>query len=133
LASTAAGVILAALAGCGGGSGGAPPPPPDLSGVWAGAWQGNDPSPGGLGLVSGTWETEITQGATSASGPVELLGDVDCMDGQMQTNPDAQTAVTGSVARAPCAAVNWMLTALDVGAGSASGSWTNSGTGGGGP
>jgi hypothetical protein len=54
------------------------------------------------------------------------------MDGQMQTDPNAQTAVTGSLARAPCATVNWMLTALDVGAGSASGSWTNSGTGGGG-
>jgi YVTN family beta-propeller protein len=127
----AAGFMLAVLAGCGGGGSSAPPPAaPDLSGVWAGAWQGNDPSPGGLGLVSGTWETEITQGATSASGPVELQGDVDCMDGQMQTNPDVQNAVTGSVARAPCANVEWMLTALEVSAGNASGSWNNSGTGG---
>jgi YVTN family beta-propeller protein len=100
--------------------------------VWAGAWQGTDPSAGGLGLVSGTWEVEITQGASSASGPAELLGDVDCMDGQMQTNADAQSAVTGVVARAPCAMVNWTLTALNLAEGSASGSWDNSGTGGGG-
>jgi hypothetical protein len=31
--------------------------PPDLSGIWAGAWQGNDPS---LGLVTETWDVEIT-------------------------------------------------------------------------
>ena len=125
-------VVLLLLAACGGGGGGAPPQQaaPDLSGVWAGAWQGNDPSPGGLGLVSGTWDVEITQGASSASGPGVLLGDVDCMDGQMQTNPGSQSAVTGSLARAPCAMVNWALTALNVAEGSASGSWTNSGTGG---
>jgi len=119
--------------GCGGGDGGSPPPDaPDLSGVWAGAWQGNDPSSGGLGLVSGTWDVEITQGDTSASGPGVLLGDIDCMDGQMQTNPEAQNAVTGALTRAPCATVNWTLTALNLAAGSASGSWANSGTGGGG-
>ena len=119
---------FAFLGGCGGGGDAAPPP--DLSGVWAGAWQGNDPSAGGLGLVSGTWEVEITQGASSASGPGELLGDVDCMDGQMQTDTGAQNAVTGMLARAPCATVNWMLTALNLSEGSASGSWSNSGTGG---
>ena len=126
--------VFVAIGGCGSGGGGGTPPPdaPDLSGVWAGAWQGNDPSPGGLGLVSGTWDVEITQGDTSASGPGVLLGDIDCMAGQMQTNPDAQSAVTGALTRAPCATVNWMLTALNVAAGSASGSWTNSGTGGGG-
>jgi YVTN family beta-propeller protein len=95
--------------------------------VWAGAWQGNDPS---LGFVSGTWDVEINQGASSASGPGVLLGDVDCMDGQMQTNSGNQSALTGSLARAPCATVNWTLTALNVEAGSASGSWINSGTGG---
>ena len=130
LARMAAFACVAIGAGCGGD--GQEQPPPDLSGVWAGAWQGTDPSAGGLGLVSGTWEVEITQGASSASGPAELLGDVDCMDGQMQTNADAQSAVTGMVARAPCAMVNWTLTALNLAEGSASGSWDNSGTGGGG-
>jgi len=120
-------VIAALVAGCGG-SDAPPPAPPDLSGVWAGAWQGTDPSPGGLGLVSGTWEVEITQGADAASGPVLFLGDIDCMEGQMQTNPGAESGVTGYVTRAPCATVNWMLTALNVAEGSASGSWTNTGT-----
>lgn len=123
-------VLLVVGAGCGGGGGGQEQPPPDLSGVWAGAWQGDDPRRGGLGFVSGTWEVEITQSASSASGPSELLGDVDCMDGLMHTNAGAQSAVTGSLARSPCASVNWMLTALNLADGSASGSWTNSGTGG---
>jgi len=125
LSRMTAGFLLAALlllAGCGGGGGGDNPPPPDLSGVWAGAWQGSDPA---LGFVSGTWDIEITQGASSASGPGVLLGDVDCMDGQLQTNSGNQSAVTGSLTRAPCGTVNWTLTALNVAAGSASGSWTN--------
>lgn len=137
-ASVFALVVLAACGG-GGGGGGQPPPtpeppivPPDLSGIWAGAWQGNDPSPGGLGLVSGTWEAEIHQGTSSASGPAVILGDVDCMDGQMQTDPPGATQVNGTVGRAPCAAVSWTLTALNVTAGTAAGSWSNTGTGGGG-
>jgi YVTN family beta-propeller protein len=116
---------FALLAACGGGGDGGQPPPPDLSGVWSGAWQGSDPT---LGSVSGTWEVTITQGASSASGPGTLLGDVDCMDGLTQTNPNAQTAVTGTVTRAPCGTVNWTLTALNVGAGAASGTWTNAQT-----
>jgi hypothetical protein len=48
----------------------------------------------------------------------------------MQTSSGNQNAVSGSVARAPCARVDWMLTALNVAAGTASGSWTNSGTNG---
>lgn len=119
------------LAACGGGGGDAPPPqtPPDLSGVWAGAWQGVDPN---LGLVTGTWEIAITQGGSSASGPAVLLGDVDCMDGQMQTDPANQNVVTGTLSRAPCASVQWALTALNVQDGTAGGSWSNAGTGGGG-
>ena len=123
--------VLAIAAACGGGSD-VPPPdpqptPPDLSGVWAGSWQGTDP--GGLGAVSGTWEVEISQGASSASGPSELRGDIDCMAGQMQTNPDTSVGVTGSLARpVPCAEVTWTLTALDLIDGSASGSWYNTGT-----
>lgn len=122
----AAAILLAIAAGCGGGGDAPPPEAPDLSGVWAGSWQGTDP--GGLGAVSGTWEVEITQGESSASGPSDLRGDVDCMAGQMQTDPDASSAVTGSLARLPCATVTWTLTALNVTEGSASGSWFNTGT-----
>ena len=127
------GVCLAAalcmLAACGGGDGGGneQPPPPDLSGVWSGAWQGNDPQ---LGIVSGSWEVRIVQGASSATGGGTLLGDVDCMDGQMQTNPNAQTAVTGTLNRPGCPQVSWLLTALDVSEGAAAGTWNNQGTGG---
>jgi hypothetical protein len=107
--------------GCGGGGDSAPPSPevPDLSGIWAGAWQGTDPSPGGFGLVSGTWEVEIHQGQSSASGPGLLLGDIDCMEGQMQTNPGATSAVTGTLVRTGSpAVVSWTLTALSVSQGS---------------
>jgi len=52
------------------------------------------------------------------------------MGGQMQTNPDTSFAVTGSLARAPCATVTWTLTALNLFEGSASGSWFNTGTSG---
>lgn len=119
---------IAVLTACGGGGGdgGSPQPaPPDLSGIWSGAWQGSDPT---LGLVSGTWTVTINQGLNSAFGPGTLLGDVDCMDGQVQTNPNTQTSVTGSVTRAPCGTVNWTLTALSVSAGAASGTWTNAQT-----
>jgi YVTN family beta-propeller protein len=120
---------LALIGGCGGGGGGDdPPPPPDLSGVWSGAWQGNDPQ---LGIVSGSWEATITQGPTSATGTGTLLGDIDCMDGQMQTNPDTQTAVTGTLVRPGCAGqVNWTLTALNVSEGRAAGTWNNTNTNG---
>jgi YVTN family beta-propeller protein len=119
--------MLAACGGGGDGGGNETPPPPDLSGVWSGAWQGSDPT---LGQVSGTWTVTINQGANSAFGPGTLLGDVDCMDGQMQTNPGAQNAVTGSVTRAPCGAVSWTLTALRVSDGVAAGTWRNAQTGG---
>ena len=125
--------LVNACGGGGGGGGPAPTPaPPDLSGVWAGSWQGSDPTlPASAQRVSGTWEATITQGASSASGPGTLLGDIDCMDGQAQTNPDAQTAVTGTFTRAGCpATVNWTLTALNVGEGAASGTWRNSVTNG---
>lgn len=118
----------ALIAGCGGGGGGdgGAPPPPDLSGVWSGAWQGNDPQ---LGIVSGSWEATITQGPTSATGTGTLLGDIDCMDGQMQTNPGAQTAVTGTLVRPGCPGqVNWTLTALSVANGAAAGTWNNTNT-----
>lgn len=130
-AVAASGMTLAMLVGgCGGGGGGdgggSAPPVADLSGVWAGAWQGADPS---LGAVSGTWEVEITQAAASASGPSVLLGLVDCMDGTMQSSAAGST-VNGSVTRAPCATVNWQLTAVETVSGTAAGSWNNIGTGG---
>ena len=132
IAALVVAVLVNACSGGGEGGGGvAPPPPgptpPDLSGVWAGSWQGTDAS---LGAVSGTWEVAITQGSTSASGPAALLGDVDCMDGQMQTNSSAQISVTGTFTRPGCAGINWALTALNVGMGAASGSWSNTGTNG---
>jgi YVTN family beta-propeller protein len=115
------------LVSCGGGDGGSPAPP-DLSGVWAGSWQGTDPQ---LGFVSGTWEVEITQGASSAAGSAVLLGDVDCMDGIMQTTSASQTEVIGTLTRPGCpGTINWTLTALNVEAGSATGSWNNIGTNG---
>lgn len=117
-----AGTLALVLAACGGGGGGsgAPPAPPDLSGVWAGPWQGSDPA---LGRVSGTWETTIAQGAASAGGPVLLLGDVDCMHGTMTAAQDASAQVGGTLSRPPCRLNTWSLTALDVDAGSATGAW----------
>ena len=116
----------------GGGSGGnnsgvALPVVPDLSGVWAGAWQGTDPR---LGLVTGTWQSEITQSDSSASGPGELLGDVDCMDGVLHTAAGQQNVPTGTFIRTRCGTINWALTALNLDTGSAAGSWTNTATGG---
>jgi hypothetical protein len=52
------------------------PPPPDLSGVWSGAWQGNDPQ---LETLSGSWKATITQAPTFATETGTLLGDIDCM------------------------------------------------------
>jgi YVTN family beta-propeller protein len=112
--------------GCGGG--GDAPEPPDLSGVWSGAWQGSDPQ---LGIVGGSWEATITQGSSAATGTGTLLGDIDCMDGQMQTDPDTQSAVTGTLVRPGCAGrIDWALTALSVSEGTAAGTWSNTNTAG---
>ena len=125
---TAALLCACLLAGCGGGGGGEtpPPPPPDLAGVWAGAWQGSDPS---LGTVSGTWEVTITQTSSSASGPSLLLGDIDCMDGSMLSTPSG-TTFNGNVTRPPCGSISWTLTAINTTTGDAGGTWSNSFTGG---
>jgi len=121
---TAALLCACLLAGCGGGGdgGSTPPPPPDLSGVWAGAWQGSDPA---LGTVSGTWEVTITQTSSSASGPSLLLGDIDCMDGSMLSTPSG-TTFNGSVTRPPCGGISWTLTAINTSTGDAGGTWSNS-------
>src|SRR3954466_7961392 len=112
-------LVLTLAASCGGGGGGSSPrdsgvdplTPANISGVWAGVWQGSDAA---LGAVSGTWEATITQSGSAAAGPSLLLGDIDCMDGNLQTTTGGgSTIVTGIVARAPCGSVNWMLTAAN--------------------
>lgn len=124
-----AALLFASLvAACGGGGDEPPKSPdtPDLAGVWAGAWQGSDPS---LGSVSGTWEITISQTSTAATGPSLILGDIDCMDGSMQATAGA-TTFNGSVTRAPCGTINWTLTAINTTTGDAAGTWNNNTTGG---
>ena len=131
LARCAAGFMLAVLAGCGGGGGGGgdggnstPPTPPDISGVWAGTWTGtNTPQ----GLVTGTWEAELSQSATGVTGTATLRGDIDCMDGAITGSADANNVVTGTLDRAPCFLNTWMLTALDLPGRNAAGTWTQPG------
>lgn len=119
---------LLALAACGGGGGDDVPvlPPPDLSGVWAGTWQGIDPI---AGPVSGTLEAVLAQGDRSVTGTAMLLGDVDCMDGAVAGSVGADDVVTGTYDRAPCALNTWTLTAIDVEANIASGTWGQPSTG----
>ncbi len=121
-------LLASLLTACGGGGGDdAIVTPPDLSGVWAGSWQGQgDPV---LGFATGTWEATITQGTANASGPTVLLGDVDCMDGQMEGGRVAAGTVAGTLMRPPCADNTWALTALDTADGTATGSWTQPGSG----
>src|SRR5690242_3853540 len=119
-------VIAMLCAGCGGGGGGDPGrtrPGVDLSGVWARAGQGSDPT---LGAVSGTWEVVISQDGRSAAGPSLILGDIDCMDGAMQTTVGSGvSSITGNVARAPCGRINWTLTAVNSTTGDTAGTWSN--------
>jgi YVTN family beta-propeller protein len=121
-----AGALLATmlLSACGGGSD-TPPPPPDLSGAWAGSWQGVDPA---LGNVTGTWDANLTGDATGLSGQGSLRGDVDCMDGNV-TGTAGSSALTGGLDRTPCSANSWELTAIDTTNEIASGSWTQPDTG----
>lgn len=117
--------VAALLSSCGGGGGGepAPAPPPDLAGVWAGVWQGTDPV---AGQVGGTWEAEFTQSGTSISGPVTLLGDVDCLFGQAAGGIDVSNHLSGTLDRSPCQLNQWTLTALDESALLGTGAWTQS-------
>lgn len=127
------GVLALLLAACGGGGGsdsksGVDTPTVDLTGVWAGAWQGADSQ---LGNVSGTWEATITQSGPSATGQSLILGDIDCMDGSLQTVPDPNGAqVMGLVNRLPCGTIDWVLTAANTTTGEAAGTWSNRVTGG---
>jgi len=123
------GCLLASLlSACGGGgSDSGVSPPPDLAGVWAGSWQGQgDPV---LGFATGTWEATITPGTTTATGPTVLLGDVDCMDGQMEGSRGGEGTVSGTLTRPPCQGNTWALTALDTNAGTATGRWAQPGSG----
>ena len=126
-----AGVLtLALLSACGGGGSGggsspSPPPPPDLSGLWAGSWQGVDPK---LGTVTGTWQANLSGDATSVSGDGSLQGDVDCMDGAVSGSAGSST-VSGTLDRPPCGGNSWQLTALSTADDTASGSWSQQGSG----
>lgn len=115
-------ITFGALAGCGGASDGPPqpPPPPDLSGVWAGSWQGVDPA---IGPVSGTWEATLSGNSTGVSGSGSLLGDVDCMDGTVAGAVSGNT-FPGTLARPPCGTNSWSLLALSTPDETASGSWS---------
>lgn len=121
---------IATLAGCGGGgSDSTAPAVPDLSGVWAGSWQGSDPA---LGLVTGTWEASIVRTDSGAAGTATLLGDVDCMDGAVVGAVGASGLVSGTYDRTPCQLNRWTLTAVNVADGTATGSWTQDGSNAGG-
>jgi len=126
LAFSAASVLLY---GCGNNDGPSPEPtPPNLAGVWAGTWTGtNTPQ----GLVTGTWEADLSQTETEVKGAVALRGDIDCMEGAVTGSADA-SSVAGSLSRFPCQENNWTLTALNLPDRTASGTWTqpaNSGQG----
>ncbi len=115
---------------CGGGGGDEPPPPPpppDLSGVWAGTWEGVDSI---FGRVTGSWEAEVSQDASGAVGTFFLSGDVDCADGVLAGSVPAGGVPSGTLTRPPCPSNQWTLTALDLATRSASGTWTKPETGG---
>ncbi|HEU0203129.1 MAG TPA: CFI-box-CTERM domain-containing protein [Burkholderiaceae bacterium] len=126
LATLLSALLLAAGCGSGGGGESPPTPPPDLAGVWAGTWQGIDPA---LGQVGGTFEAELTQTDSTLTGPVTLLGDVDCIAGNASGGRDAQDHLSGTLDRTPCQLNQWMLTAVNTDAETATGSWTQSGSG----
>lgn len=95
---------------------GNPPPPekteeiPDISGMWAGTWQGTNPTAGGV--VTGNWQGVIFQTEGEVSGNVRLSGDIDCPDG-LFAGLATQTEVTGTLSRSPCPANNWTITAIN--------------------
>ena len=103
------------------------PPPIDISGAWAGTWSGYDP---GFGQVSGNWEAEVTQSASSITGFGTLFGDVDCMDGSAEGSLGTDNVVSGTLTRTPCPQNEWTMTALNLLERSTSGVWTKPETGG---
>jgi YVTN family beta-propeller protein len=119
-------VAFGMLTGCGGGSPSTGPAQtaPDLSGTWAGSWQGVDPA---LGPVTGVWEADVSGSTSSVSGTGTLIGDVNCMSGTVAGAAGAN-ALTGTLDRAPCSGNAWQLTALSTADETASGSWTQDGS-----
>jgi YVTN family beta-propeller protein len=118
------------FAACGGGGGsGEELPPPDLTGVWAGTWEGTDSV---FGTVTGTWEAEVQadRDFATVTGAVVLDGDVDCADAGLEGLAGAGGPPAGWLDRSPCAPNDWVLTALDLATRSASGTWTKPATGG---
>ena len=116
---------IALLPSCGGGGDSPSTPqrtPPDLAGIWAGSWQGTDPL---LGTVTGFWEGDVAQTASSVSGFGTLTGDVDCMDGSLSGSSNG-TEFSGTLSRTPCQVNAWQLTALSTPDETASGSWSQS-------
>lgn len=116
--------LVLLFSGCGGGSGSSAfvtnmTPPADLSGVWAGTWQGMDQN---LGTVTGFLETSLVQDKYRVTGTATLIGDIDCMDGSMQGSAGS-TTFTGTLSRSPCPINTWALTGLSIPQRSASGAW----------
>ena len=99
------------------------PVPVDMSGVWAGTWQGTDPN---LGLVTGFMEASMQQNLYSVTGNATLLGDVDCMDGSVQGSANTDT-FTGTFTRGSCQVNTWKLTSLNISGRSATGDWGQAG------
>src|SRR5712691_2501201 len=122
--------VFLALGACGDGSDTpqAALPVVDLSGVWAGTWQGTDPTVPGQ-VVTGNWEGVITQTQSTAAGTATLFGDVDCMEGTLLGSPGVNNVVSGTYTRSPCGVNNWTLTAVNLSDGSASGLWTQPSSG----
>jgi YVTN family beta-propeller protein len=103
-----------------------PKPSIDLSGVWAGSWTGSDPV---IGPVSGTWEAEMTQPGYRVRASYRLDGDVDCPNGTLTGAVGPSNVVSGTVLRPPCFQNEWVLTGISLAERSATGAWTQPGTG----
>ena len=73
-------------------------PPPNIAGIWSGTWEGLHIT---LGPVAGTWEADVAQTDTEASGPVRLRGDVDCPDGFLTATASGDDQSVAGTLRRP--------------------------------
>lgn len=71
----------------------------------------------------------MQQSDSTLSGPVILLGDVDCISGTALGARDAQSHLSGTLDRSPCPLNQWLLTAIDTQDETATGAWSQPGTG----